>query len=245
MLRLAPLFFVSIAASMVSLAPAQAAEFTPSQKAEIESILRAYLLENPEILPEAIEALQTKQKRQAIAAVGPALFSETGGVRVGPQNAKVTIVEFYDYQCGFCRRGLPVLERILRTNKDVNVLFRQLPIRDKEGETYSFDAALAALAAAKQKRNFLKFHKALYDTPSRLTKDRILKIAQDNDLDIRAFKADMADPALADALRQNQSIASMLGLRGTPGYIIGDQIIPGAEGYEALMAAVRSARGDG
>lgn len=245
MARIAPLFFAPITALAVLSSPLQAAEFTPEQKTEIESILRAYLLENPEILPEAIDALRTKQTREMIAAAGPALFSEVGAVRLGPKDAKVTIVEFYDYQCGFCRRGLPVLERILSTNKDVNILFRQLPIRDKEGESYSFDAALAALAAAKQKRNFLKFHKALYDSPSRLSSDRILKIAQDNDLDIRRFRADMKDPALADALRQNQGIASMLGLRGTPGYIIGNEIIPGAEGYDALMAAVRTARRDG
>lgn len=240
MKRIAP--FVTAAALLTAPHMAAADDFSPSQKSEIESIVQSYLLENPEILPQMIEMLQTKQARQAIAAAGPALYSETGGILIGPADAKVTIVEFYDYQCGYCRRSLDVLERVMRTEKDVNILFRQAPIRDKEGETYSYDAAVAALAGSRQKKNFLKFHKALYDSPSRLSSDRILKIAQDADLDIRQFKKDLADPNIPAALQRNLSVFRMLGLEGTPGYVIGDTIIPGFESYQRVIAAVKRAR---
>lgn len=234
--------FLLAAATITSVPAVTADEFTPAQKSEIETILKSYLLENPEILPQMIEMLQTKQSRDAIAAVGGALYSEVGGILVGPTDAKVTIVEFYDYQCGYCRRSLDVLERVLRTQKDVNILFRQAPIRDKQGESYSYDAAVASLAGSRQKKNFLKFHKALYDSPTRLTSDRILKIAQDADLDIRQFKKDLADPDIPVALQRNLGVFRMLGLEGTPGYVIGDAIIPGAEGYQRLLAAVNRAR---
>ena len=88
----------------------------------------------------------------------------------------------------------------------------------------------------------MKFHKALYDSPTRLTSDRILKIAQDADLDIRQFKRDLADPDIPAALQQNMMLYSRLGLGGTPGYVIGEKIIPGAEGYQRLLAAVQDAR---
>lgn len=213
------------------------------KKDEIETIVRAYILENPEILPEAIENLRVKQTRELVAAAGPALYDDDGSVRMGPENASVTIVEFYDYQCGFCRRALGDIERILATDKDVNVLFRQLPVRDQQGETYSFDSGIAALAAERQPSgDFLAFHKALYDSPARLTPERILALATQAGYDAEQMRKDMNDPLLNQAISLNRELAAMLGLRGTPGYVIGDQIVPGAEGYDRLMDAVKSAR---
>jgi len=236
-------FLMASLASVVVLAGgAQAAEFSAKEKAEIEALVRSYILENPEIIPEAIDILRAKQTRQAIAAAGPALYSEAGAVLVGPKNASVTIVEFYDYQCGFCRRGLDVLERLLANDKDVNILFRQLPIRDKGDATHSYDSAVAAIAASRQNRNFLKFHRGLYESPTRLSKDRILQIAQQHDLNISQLKRDMADASIAESIEQNQMLAAMLGIRGTPGYIIGDVIIRGAESYDILRDAVEEAR---
>lgn len=234
-----------LSAAVALSAPAHADEFNAKQKAEIGDLVRAYLLENPEILPQAIEALRVKETRAAIAAAGPALYSENGAVLMGPKNASVTIVEFYDYQCGYCQRSLSDIEAVLRSDKDVNVLFRQLPIRDKGNATHSYDSAKAALAAARQDEDFLAFHKALYASPTRLTEERIFEIAQDSGLNVKQLKKDMNDPLLGQALQQNLGLAALLGIRGTPGYVIGNQIIPGAEGYESLVAAVRAARDAG
>ncbi len=213
------------------------------QEDKVEDIIKAYILENPEILPEAIENLRVKQTRERVASLGDTLYDETGGVLIGPKNASVTIVEFYDYQCGFCRRALGDIERILAADSDVNVLFRQFPIRDREGETFSFDSSLAALAAKRQDGgDFLSFHKSLYGSPTRLTAERILTLAEEAGYDQAQLEKDMADPLLAEAISVNRELATALGLRGTPGYVIGGKIIPGAEGFEALMAAVEEAR---
>ncbi|MEM6683681.1 MAG: DsbA family protein [Pseudomonadota bacterium] len=213
-----------------------------AQKAEIEALIRSYILDNPEIIPEAMEILREKQTQQAIVAAGPALYSEIGAVLVGPKDASVTIVEFYDYQCGFCRKGLNDIERLLRNDKDVNVLFRQWPIRDNGTATHSADSAIAALAAGRQDGNFLKFHRALYESPTRLTKDRILQIAQSTGYDVRQLQRDMDDEDITQSIKQNFALARRLGLNGTPGYIIGDTLIPGAVGYSALKQAVVAAR---
>lgn len=237
----------SIALAVVAALSATALYFAMNgkslQQGEVEDIVRAYILENPEILPEAIENLRIKQTKELVAAAGPALYGDTGAVKVGPEKASVTIVEFYDYQCGFCRRALGDIERILETDKDVNVLFRQLPVRDQQGESYSYDSGLAALAAERQTSgDFLAFHKALYDSPSRLTVERILTLASQSGYDAEQMQRDMNDPLLGQAINKNRELAAMLGLRGTPGYVIGDQIVPGAEGYERLMEAVKAAR---
>jgi len=199
---LRPIFWALIcAAALPQIAHAQ--QLSAEQKLEIESLIRSYILDNPDIIPEAMNVLRERQTQQAIAAAGPALYSEIGAVLVGPKDASVTIVEFYDYQCGFCRKGLADIERLLRNDKDVNVLFRQWPIRDQGNATFSADSAIAALAAGRQDGNFLKFHRALYARPVRLTQQRILQIAQENGYDVRQLQREMDDDDLPHSLKQH------------------------------------------
>lgn len=231
-------------AAMLALAPlpsAQAAD-KPLDKQAVEQIVRDYLIKNPEVLVEAMQALEAKEKAQADEAQKSALATnrdalENKGPVGGNPKGDVTLVEFFDYNCGYCKHTHP--ERVEAVKKDgkVRVVYKEFPILAPS----SMEAAKAALAADRQGK-YEAFHSALMKHEGRLDSDAIRQTAKDVGLDIKKLEADMGDPAIQAEIDANIALARQLGIRGTPGFVVGDTLIPGAIEAEQFTDYFKSAR---
>ncbi|WP_026941943.1 DsbA family protein [Hellea balneolensis] len=198
------------------------------KRADVEKIIQEYLMENPEILREALIELDKKEDRAALAAVSDALFKDPRDVSIGPKDAKVTIVEFFDYNCGFCKNSSDWLKGVMdKYPDDVRVVFKELPILDGRTKT-SRNAAKAALAAARQGK-YTTMHFSMMNERS-LTKDRVLAIAEKAGLSMEKLKKDMEDPEMDRQLEDGLLLANRIpSLTGTPFFVINDDFIAGAD----------------
>lgn len=198
------------------------------KRADVEKIIQEYLMENPEILREALIELDKKEDHAALAAVSDALFKDPRDVSIGPKDAKVTIVEFFDYNCGFCKNSSDWLKGVMdKYPDDVRVVFKELPILDGRTKT-SRNAAKAALAAARQGK-YTTMHFSMMNERS-LTKDRVLAIAEKAGLDMDKLKKDMEDPEMDRQLEDGLLLANRIpSLTGTPFFVINDDFIAGAD----------------
>lgn len=238
------LLIVSIAFTAPS-AQAAAPQFSDAQKAEIQTIIKDYLVSNPDVMKQALEALQTKiqndeQARQSAAMTEnrPKLEATTVAPAAGNANGNVTVVEFFDYRCGYCRTMAPVVEQLLKDDTNVKLVFREFPILGPVSVT----AAKAALAAAAQNK-YVEFHNALMNSPRPLgTENDIYSIAATVGVDINRLKADMEGAAIQAEIAANFQLAESMGIRGTPAFVIGSQMYPGALDIAALKNAVSQAR---
>jgi protein-disulfide isomerase len=214
----------------------------PLDKQAIERIVREYLIQNPEVLVEAMQALEAKEKVQAAEAQKSALTTnrdalEKQGPVGGNPNGDVTLVEFFDYNCGYCKHTHP--ERVEAVKKDgkVRVIYKEFPILAPS----SIEAAKAALAANRQGK-YEAFHSALMKHEGRLDSDAIRQTAKDVGLDIKKLEADIGDPAIQAEIDANIALARELGIRGTPGFVVGDTLIPGAIEAEQFTDYFKAAR---
>ncbi len=213
------------------------------QRQQTEKIVHDYLLAHPEIIREAIQALQAKeanQKKQQTAENMKKLNSEIyldGDAPVlGSAKGDVTVVVFYDYFCSYCRKTIPGLQDILAKDNALKIVYKQFPILGPDSVT----AAKAALAAERQGK-FAAFHQAMLAADS--ANDRAIKaIADKIGLDYAKLQKDMADPNIAEALARNMTLAHSLNIDGTPAYLVGDQFIPGAISSESLAKIVANER---
>ena len=209
----------------------------------IEKIIHDYLLRNPEILVEVMQKLEARQKAQekkdrisAIKANQDTLFASTQDFVLNP-NGRIPVVEFFDYQCGYCKNFLPVVTQLLETDKTVRFIFKELPIL---GEM-SVLASRAALAAKMQGR-YLQFHHKLMGLRQRVTKTLLYQVANDVGLNLERLKNDMQNPEHDRIIKKNLELASAMGIRGTPSIIVGEQFAPGAVSFEQIIAMVDKAR---
>lgn len=198
-----------------------------TDRAQIESIIKSYLLENPEIIRDAMIALEEKQDRELIAAFQEELTGDSRDVSYGPADAKVTIVEFFDYNCSYCKRSTEWVRQTLEAHpNDVRVIFKELPILEGRTKT-SRNAALAALAAGRQGQ-YKDMHFALM-RESGLSEAKIEQLAQEIGLDVKKLRADMKDPKLAKQIEDTILLAQNLPpLTGTPFFVINDKYLAGA-----------------
>ncbi len=205
-------------------------------KAAIEKIVRDYILEHPEIIPEAVERLQAKRVSDSIGESRKAIETPYAGAWEGAANGDVTVVEFFDYACGYCRASLPDLAKLVGEDKGVKVVYRELPILSDE----SADAAKVSLLAA-EKGQYMPFHRALYAS-GKVTRDTILGAAAKVGIDGKAAEAAMANSKYDGEIQSNIALAQKLRATGTPTFVVGDQVLNGAVGYDALKQAVSVAR---
>ncbi len=229
---------------------AQTAATSDLERSQIESIIREFLNKHPEVVVEALEKWQadeeTRQAEQARKMIRelPGLIDGDPHIFVaGNPEGDVTLYEFFDYKCGYCKRSLPDLIQLIEDDKNVRLVLIELPILSEA----SFRAALAATAAIEQGKYF-EFHTALMKARGELTKPVILQIAREVGLDADKLEKDMMSQPVQKSLERNRGIAAALGVRGTPGFIIGEKVVPGAVGIDALKAEIaelRAARKDG
>jgi protein-disulfide isomerase len=216
---------------------------------QIIDFVRDYLTKNPEILVEMTNELDKRQKEQqaeqqqkVISDNADAIFRSPLAYTAGNPNGDVTVVEFFDYNCGFCRRALPEVVKLVGSDDKVRVVFKELPIFGDESEA----AARVALAAGKQGKYF-ELHQKLFTEPGKADKEKALRIAGELGLDVAQLEKDMADPEIQKSLDEAKELAQKLGLQGTPLYLIGDHVIPGAPDdlYDQLTKNVAEIRENG
>ena len=206
-----------------------------ADKARVERVVRDYVLANPELIPQAMERLQAREASRAVAASRGAIEQPYAGAWIVNPKGDVTLVEYYDYNCGFCRASLPTIDRLVAADPNLRIVFKELPVLSEASRV----AARAALAAAKQGR-FKPFHDALYNAGP-VSDATIAAAAKASGVDLSAIPDD------ADAtIRENLDVASKLGITGTPSWVVGDRVLNGALPIDQLqraIAEVRAARG--
>ncbi len=207
------------------------------ERAAIERVVHDYLLNHPEVLPQAMDKLREKEQAKQLAGVGDAIEMPFPGAVLGNPNGTVTLVEFSDFACTYCRNSIPDVEAVIAANPDLRVVMRELPILSPA----SADAARMALAAAEQGK-YAAFHRAMF-AAGRPDARSILAAATAAGLDLARAQRTAADPRIAAELRRNVDYSRQLGLDGTPSWLVGDQMLFGAVGKDELTAAIAEARG--
>jgi protein-disulfide isomerase len=227
---------IGISALAAGALAAAAATGTPASvsttdKAAIEKIVRDYILDHPEILPEAMQRLQEREVAKAIAANRKQIETPFAGAWEGAAQPDVTIVEFFDYACGFCRQSLPDIDRLLKEDPKLRIVYREFPVLGPDSEV----AARASIAAAKAGK-YPAFHRAMF-AAGRPESSTIARVARSLGIDPEGA----LDEAKAE-IDANLALQRALDLRGTPSWVIGNKVLGGAVGYDALKAAVAEAR---
>ncbi len=228
---------------------------TPEQKKEMEQVIHDYLVNNPEVLVEASQALQQKQQQsmqeQAKAAISenaPQLFNEKVSVAGNPKG-NVTLVEFFDYQCIHCKKMKPVIADLIAKDPNLRVIYKEFPIFGKSSEL----ASQAALAAGMQGK-YQEMHDALLSQDKRLNEDIIMQTAKSLGLDVAKLKKDMQSKEVTDTLDANRQLAEKMHLMGTPAFVVAatpdgqfkadsnPSFIPGASTAETLQSLITKTR---
>jgi protein-disulfide isomerase len=216
----------------------------PPDKAALGKTIREYLIANPEVLVEAMQELERKQdgQRDAVAQKGvqenqAELFRDPDSPTGGNPNGDVVIVDFNDYQCPYCKRTHQAMKSVVAADGKVKTIYKDLPILGEASKV----AAVAALASVKQGKH-TAFHNALMEFSGKLDRDKILDIASSVGIDRAQLEKDMEDPKLKRTIERNLELASALGIRGTPAFVIGKQFVPGAVDASALKQLIADAR---
>ena len=241
-MALAGVLMLSAAAPAV--AQDKADDFTAAEEQAIRDLVRDYLVEHPEVLVEALQVYQERQRaeaaerqRQAVAAQSALLAEDTRSPAVGNPEGDVVIVEFFDYKCGYCRSVAEQLRLSINHDGNVRLVMKEFPILSAESRL----AARAALAAAKQDR-YEDYHFALMKVPGALNKANLLKVAESIGMDPEQLEQDMQDPEIDAELRRTYDLARALQINGTPAFVIGDQVIPGAIDMPTLRNLIAEQR---
>jgi protein-disulfide isomerase len=204
--------------------------------ASIEATIHDYILDHPEILPEAMHRLDMREAAKGISAERRAIEAPFASAWAGNPRGDVTLVMFTDYSCGYCRASAPDVKRLLAEDPRLKVVWREIPILGPDSET----AARAALAAVKQ-GHFWAFHQAMF-AGGRADPARIAAVTREMGLDTGRLAADESGADVRQEIAANLALAGRLGVSGTPAFVIGDQMLSGAVGYDALVKAIAEAR---
>jgi protein-disulfide isomerase len=208
------------------------------QQAAVRAMIRDTLIANPEILVEASKAYEAKQARvvnERVAQSFVELKRDHADLSFGPANAKITVIEFFDYKCGYCHAANDWVWNLMETRNDVRVIFKELPILSEN----SHGAAKAAIAAHKQGK-YKDFHRALMTARGDLGMDQVMQIATTVGLDVERLRKDMADAKVEEHIAGIRQQATQLGINGTPGFVINGKLVTGFS-KEQLEAAIGTA----
>ena len=198
------------------------------------------ILENPQVIMEAVAILKKRESDQATSgtrSIRLKLESDPGSPNLGNINGDVTVVEFFDYNCGYCRQAGKTIQALISSDPNVRVIFREWPVLG-EGSTFAARAVLASAAQGK----YEEFHWALMNGKVRATKAGVMKIARDLNLDISKLEADMVSPTVERHLEQSNILAQHLGFTGTPAFIVGNKQVPGMISFNQISELVAEAR---
>ena len=236
------------AAFLAATGASHAQSFTDPQKSEIEKIIREYLIKNPEVLQEAIAELEKKQAladvekhRAAVKENAGLLFNSPRHVTVGNPQGDVTFVEFFDYNCGYCKRALEDMLTLMKDDPKLKVVLKEFPVLGP-GSIEAARVAVAVRMQDKSGKKYLDFHRKLLNNRGQIDKARALAAAKEAGLDVARIERDIGGDEVKQSLEESFKLAQQLGLNGTPSYVIGNEVVVGAVGLEALRLKVNTAR---
>ena len=228
--------------------PASAQGFSDTQRGDIESIVRNYLVTHPEVLEEAMNELAKRQaaaeaeKHQAgIEKNADAIFNSPRGVMLGNRSGDVTFVEFFDYNCGYCKRAMADMFDLMKADPKLKVVLKEFPVLGPS----SIEAAKVAVAVRMQDRTgkkYLDFHQKLLSGRGQVDKAQAMAAAKEVGLDMARLERDLGSDEIGRSLEESFKLAEKLGLNGTPSYVIGDNVVVGAVGLAALKEKINTAR---
>jgi protein-disulfide isomerase len=221
----------------------------PEQDTQLEGTVRDYLLDNPEILIEMQEALETKQREQqrlanleVIEGSKADIFNAAYDGYVGNPNGKTTIVEFYDYNCGYCKRAQEDMLALTAADPDLRFVLKEFPILGPDS-TKAHVVSMAFRALSPER--YADFHNQLLGAPGRATEEAAIRIAVGLGVDENALREEMKNPAIAAAFEKTYELANRLAITGTPSYVVGNEVVFGALGREVLSEKIAQARAEG
>ena len=230
-------------------APAQAQSFSDAQRSEIERIVKDYLLSHPELLQDIMNELDKRQQiaeaekhRASIKEHGTNLFASPRQVTLGEPQGDVTVVEFFDYNCSYCKRAMSDMLDLMKDDRKLKFVLKEFPVLG-EG---SIQAAQVAAAVRMQDKTggkkYLEFHQKLLGGRGQADRTRALAVAKDIGLDVARIEKDMASDEVKGQLEESFKLAEALGLNGTPSYVVGSDVVVGAVGLSALKEKINGAR---
>ena len=229
-------------------AAAMAQSFNDAQRGDIEAIVRNYLLTHPEILVDVSNELTKRQTAaesekasKAVAKYEKSIFNSPHDVVVGNKSGDVTFVEFFDYNCGYCKAAMVNMLELMKTDPKLRVVLKEFPVLGP-GSVAAAQVAVAVRMQDPDGKKYLDFHQRLLGGRGQADKARALAAAKDAGLDMTRIEKDMTSPEVVATLRENGQLADELGINGTPSYVVGDQVVVGAAGTEKLREAIGKAR---
>ncbi|MGE0064087.1 MAG: DsbA family protein [Xanthobacteraceae bacterium] len=240
---------LAVALLGATLAPAAAADsFSPAQRDEIGRIVREYLVKHPDVLQEAYQELEKRQAaaeaekhKSAVKDHAPMLFASPRQVVLGNPNGDVTMVEFFDYNCGYCKHAMADMLALLKSDPKLKVVLKEFPVLGP-GSVEAAKVAAAVHLQDKSGKKYLEFHTKLLGGRGQADKARALSVAKEIGMDVGRIEKDMDGPAVMEVLKESAILSQALGLNGTPSYVVGDQVVVGAVGLAALKEKINTAR---
>jgi len=252
MVLLSPFAAAQTPSAQTPAAPAPAAQtlatqtFSADQRHEIEGIIKSYLVAHPEVLQDAMDALDKQQKqadaakaRETIKNNNATIFNSPHQVVLGNPQGNVTVVEFFDYNCAFCKRALPDMLTLLKTDSNLKFVLKEFPVLGPG----SVEAAHVAVAAHMQDptgKKYIEFHQKLLGGRGPADKARALAGAKEVGFDMTRLEKDMDSDEVKTTIDENMKLADALGVSGTPTYVVGDEVVVGAVGLDDLKQKIKA-----
>ena len=216
------------------------------QQTEIQELIRQYIIDHPAEIIDSFKKLEEREKRESaerarenLIGMRNQLVKDPSSPVGGNRNGDVTIVEFFDYRCGYCKRVLPTIVKILKTDPNVRYVFKEFPILGPDSVT----AARAALAAWRiDPAKYQKFHFALMESRGQLPESKVMALAAKVGLDLSALKPAMQAPEIKETMEKNRQLAEALNISGTPAFVVGSELVPGAIDFATIQQLIVKAR---
>ncbi len=229
-----------------AMTPAQAQTFSADQREEIGTIIKDYLLAHPEVMQDVMAELEKRQQaaeaekhRTAVDENKATLFGSPHQVVLGNPQGSVTMVEFFDYNCGYCKRALPDMLTLIKTNPNLKFVLKEFPVLG-EGSVEAAHVAVAARMQDSSGKKYLEFHQKLLGSRGPADKMRALAAAKEVGFDMTRIEKDMGSDEVKKTIDEDLKLADALGVNGTPSYVVGDEVVVGAVGLDALREKLKA-----
>jgi protein-disulfide isomerase len=238
----------ALALALPGVAQVRAEPFSDTQRTEIEGIIKDYLMQHPEVLTDVMaeldkrqQAADTEKHRTAVKENSATLFSSPHQVVIGNPSGNVTMVEFFDYNCGFCKRAMSDMLDLIKNDGNLRFVLKEFPVLG-EGSVEAAHVAVAARMQDKSGKKYLDFHQKLLGGRGPADKARALAAAKDAGFDMARIEKDMQSPEVKATIDENMKLAEALGVNGTPSYVVGNEVVVGAIGLDALKKKIEAER---
>jgi protein-disulfide isomerase len=223
---------------------AAAPAFNETQMKALDTVIHDYIMANPRVIMDAVEQYRQNQDEMDAKAFSvkieekhEAIYNDPSSPVAGDKNGDVTLVEFFDYNCGYCKQAFKDVQKLIDEDKKLRVVFKEIPILSESSHT----AARYAQAADKQGK-YWEFHQALMNSSGQINEAKLESVAKDVGLDVEKLKKDADSAGVRTAIEKNLELARSIGISGTPGFVIGDQALRGHYGLEALRKSIAELR---